>query len=395
MRIGLFTDSYPPYINGVSTSVENLRNMLIKMGHTVYVITVNDSIIKMEYDENEKILKIPAIPTKIYDYRLSKICSKTAMRRVRKWNLDIIHSHTEFGVGIFARIFAKKYKIPLVHTYHTLYEDYVHYISHNHFNKLKKKLVKILTRIYCVKTAAKTIVPTEKIYKLFRDKYLIKDNVCVIPSGIDLEKFHEENIKQKEVKKVKELYNIKSRKDFIIIYVGRLAQEKNIEFLLKAHKKLSKKDNIKLLIVGDGPDREKYIKDAEKLGISEAVIFAGKVPQNEIQYCYNCADIFVTASKSETQGLTLIEAMAAGVIPLCINDQVFNKILPESNLFNNEDEYINKIMQFTENRKLIKKEKSEFRKLSENYSSKKYAERVLKLYREVIKEVKGKANKKE
>ena len=153
MRIGLFTDSYPPYINGVATSVYNLREALIKMGHVVYIVTVNDSIVKHVYDKEEKILKIPGIPVGIYNYRLSEIYPISTIKMIKNWNLDVIHSHTEFGIGIFARLLSKKFKITLVHTYHTLYEDYTHYITHNHFDKLSKKIVKDLTKIYCVKTA--------------------------------------------------------------------------------------------------------------------------------------------------------------------------------------------------------------------------------------------------
>ena len=165
MKIGLFTDSYPPYINGVSTSVSNLRDALIKMGHEVYIVTVNNSAIKCDYDEEEKILRISGMPIGIYDYRLSNIYPLSTIKIIRKWNLDIIHSHTEFGIGIFARILAKKFKIPLVHTYHTLYEDYTHYITHNHFDNLSKKIVKDLTKIYCVKTAKETIKFTNYLKK--------------------------------------------------------------------------------------------------------------------------------------------------------------------------------------------------------------------------------------
>lgn len=91
MNIGLFTDSYPPYINGVATSVYNLREALKKLGHTVYIVTVNDSIIKHEYDEKEKVLRIPGIPIGIYDYRLSEIYSVSTVKIIKKWKLDVIH----------------------------------------------------------------------------------------------------------------------------------------------------------------------------------------------------------------------------------------------------------------------------------------------------------------
>ena len=385
MNIGLFTDSYPPYINGVATSVYNLREALKKLGHTVYIVTVNDSIIKHEYDEKEKVLRIPGIPIGIYDYRLSEIYPVSTVKMIKKWKLDVIHSHTEFGVGIFARILAKKFKIPLVHTYHTLYEDYTHYITHNHFDKLSKKIVKDLTKVYCVKTAKETIVPTEKIYKLFKEKYMITKNVSVIPSGIDIERFFEENVEQDKVEQIKERYGI-TKDDFTIIFVGRLAQEKNIEFLLNAQQKLIEKriNNIKLLIVGDGPDKEDYINITRKLNIFDKVIFTGKIEQDKIHYYYQCADAFVTASNSETQGLTVIEAMAAGVVPICINDMAFIDMLPKKSLFNNQKEYINRLITFSADDELRKEYKEEIRKKAEEYSSNTYAQRVLNVYSGVL-----------
>lgn len=385
MRIGLFTDSYTPDINGVSTSVFNLRKALMKMGHTVYIVTVNNSIIKHEYDEKEKILKLPGIPVGIYNYRFSEIYSISTIKIIKKWNLDVIHSHTEFGVGIFARILSKQFKIPLVHTYHTLYEDYTHYITHNHFDKLSKNIVKNLTKLYCVKTAKETIVPTNKIYKLFKEKYMIDKNINIIPSGIDIDRFYKENVSPTKVEQIKKKYGI-TKQDFTIIFVGRLATEKNIEFLLNAERKMIEKKifNTKLLIVGDGPEKEKYINIARKLNIFDKVIFTGKIKQEEIQYYYQCADAFVTASNSETQGLTVIEAMASEVVPICINDMAFLEMVPKKSIFSNQEEYINQLITFANNDKLREEYKVEIRKKAEEYSSKRYAEKVLDVYRGVL-----------
>ena len=385
MRIGLFTDSYTPDINGVSTSVFNLRKALMKMGHTVYIVTVNNSIIKHEYDEKEKILKLPGIPVGIYNYRFSEIYSISTIKIIKKWNLDVIHSHTEFGVGIFARILSKQFKIPLVHTYHTLYEDYTHYITHNHFDKLSKNIVKNLTKLYCVKTAKETIVPTNKIYKLFKEKYMIDKNINIIPSGIDIDRFYKENVSPTKVEQIKKKYGI-TKQDFTIIFVGRLATEKNIEFLLNAEQKMIEKKifNTKLLIVGDGPEKEKYINIARKLNIFDKVIFTGKIKQEEIQYYYQCADAFVTASNSETQGLTVIEAMASEVVPICINDMAFLEMVPKKSIFSNQEEYINQLITFANNDKLREEYKVEIIKKAEEYSSKRYAERVIDVYRGVL-----------
>ena len=157
MRIGLFTDTYPPYINGVSTSVCMLKHALEKKGHQVFVVTVNNDSLKYNCEENDTVIRIPGIPIGIYDYRLTGVYPLRATNIIKKWNLDIIHSHTEFGVGTFARIIAKQLDIPLVHTYHTMYEDYVHYIKKGYFDGASKKIVEYLTKFYCDKTIEELI----------------------------------------------------------------------------------------------------------------------------------------------------------------------------------------------------------------------------------------------
>ena len=214
---------------------------------------------------------------------------------------------------------------------------------------------------------------------------MIDKNINIIPSGIDIDRFYKENVSPTKVEQIKKKYGI-TKQDFTIIFVGRLATEKNIEFLLNAEQKMIEKKifNTKLLIVGDGPEKEKYINIARKLNIFDKVIFTGKIKQEEIQYYYQCADAFVTASNSETQGLTVIEAMASEVVPICINDMAFLEMVPKKSIFSNQEEYINQLITFANNDKLREEYKVEIRKKAEEYSSKRYAERVLDVYRGVL-----------
>ena len=206
MRIGIFTDTYTPFINGVTTSVVMLKKALEKKGHIVYIVTVNAENMKYQIEDNGKVLRIPGIPIGIYDYRLTGIYPIKAKKLIKKWNLDIIHSQTEFGIGTFARIISKQLNIPLVHTYHTMYEDYVHYITHGYFNKSSKKIVEYLTLFYCDKTISELVVPTKKAYELFKQKYKVDRNVYIVPTGIDIEKFYiEKNPKLNIIEKRKEL----------------------------------------------------------------------------------------------------------------------------------------------------------------------------------------------
>ena len=310
-----------------------------------------------------------------------------AIKTIKKWNLDVIHSHTEFGIGTFARIIAKQLNIPLVHTYHTMYEDYVHYITKGYFNDTSKKIVEHLTKFYCDKTAKELIVPTKKAYKLFKEKYKVDKNVHIIPTGIETNRFYKGNLDNKKLEQLKKELNIK-KEDFILLYVGRLAEEKNVDFLIENQEYFVKKNkNIKLLIVGSGPDYDKYVEKSKKL--KENIIFTGKVPYENVPYYYNLGTVFVTASTTETQGLTLIEAMSTSMPVVCIDDESFrNTIIDGLNgfTFNNKKEYRKEIDDLINDNKLLKKLGEQAKISTSEYSSKYYAERVLDVYKKTIEE---------
>lgn len=381
MKIGIFTDTYAPHINGVATSILMLENALRKLGHDVYIVTINPDELSYNFENDARIIRIPGIPTGIYDYRLSGIYPIKAVNKVKEWNLDIIHSHTEFGIGAFARIMAKQLDIPVVHTYHTMYEDYVHYITKGHFDAPSKKVVEYITKFFCDKTAKELIVPTKKTYDLFKKKYKFDRNVHIIPTGIEVERFHKENKKNQQIIKLK--YDIKEN-DFIIIFVGRIAKEKNINFLIEEHAILTKRNkHAKLLIVGDGPDSDELKSLAKKLHISNNVIFTGKVPWNEIPDYYHISDVFVTASHTETQGLTLIEAMAASLPAITYDDEAFNSIVIDDlngYLFKDKRSYRKNLEKLIDDKELKEKLGRQARINSDTYSSKYYAERVLDVY---------------
>ena len=387
MRIGLFTDTYPPYINGVSTSVCMLKHALEKKGHQVFVVTVNNDSLKYKFEENDTVIRIPGIPIGIYDYRLTGVYPLRATNIIKKWKLDVIHSHTEFGVGTFARIIAKQLNIPLVHTYHTLYEDYVHYITHGYFDKSSKKIAEYLTLFYCDKTANELIVPTKKIYDLFKEKYEVDRNIHIVPTGIEIDRFFKENVDKKKVTELKKKLLL-LKDDFVIVFVGRIAQEKNIVFLIEAQKEICKKyNNIKLIIIGDGPDSEEYKQLVKKYKLEENIIFTGKVPWEEVPCYYQLADIFATASTSETQGLTVIEAMAGGVAPVCIDDESFKTAVVDDlngRIFKNKKEYIKDIYELYEDNTKLNKLSNQARLNAERHSSKYYAEGVLDVYEHAI-----------
>jgi len=383
MKVGLFTDTYAPHINGVATSVLMLKNTLEKQGHQVYVVTVNPENSSINYNIDDKILRIPGLNTGIYDYKLTRIYPIKALKRIKRWNLDIIHTHTEFGVGTFARIIAKQFNIPLVHTYHTMYEEYMNWTMKGYLNEVGNKIVEYLTMFYCDKTISELIVPTEKTRDLFKEKYKVKRDVHVIPTGIEIERFYKERFSDNVLNAYKKDYKI-NNDDFIILYLGRLGKEKNIDFLIECHHYLVLIDKkYKLLIVGDGPEMKHLKQLVMKYKIDDNVIFVGKVQWDLVPIFYHITDIFVTASKAETQGLTVIEALASSKPVVSISDESYkNMVIDKENgrVFKNNKDYIKIVNNLFSNREELNRLGEKARESVEIYSTKHFVERVLKVY---------------
>lgn len=385
MRIGLFTDTYPPYINGVSTSVLMLKQGLEKLGHEVYVVTVNSE--NFHYKKEDNVLMIPGIPIGIYDFRMTSLYPLRALKIIKSWDLDVIHTHTEFAVGTFARLIAKQYNIPLVHTYHTMYEEYIYYITKGYFDGASKKLVEYLTLFLCDKTVEELIVPTKKTYDLFKEKYKVKRDVHIIPSGIDVTRFYKENVDLLSIKSLKKELNIK-KDDFVILFVGRIAKEKSIDFLIKNLKAILKKvPKARMIIVGDGPDMNELALLVRENKLDKHVIFTGKVPWSEIPKYYQLANVFVTASKTETQGLTVIEAMAAEKPVVAIKDESFELVMKDKQdglFFETKEEYQRLIIDLYNNPSYAKMIAKQARITANAYNPEVYAKRVLEVYESVI-----------
>ena len=307
MNIGIFTDAYYPQINGVVISTQTLKEELERLGHKVTIITVSDPKL---IEDQPNVLRLKSIPFAILpNFRVGQFYSYKIMKEIKALNLDIIHTQTEFSLCAFARIVAKQLNIPLVHTYHTMYEEYTHYFSPKRMEKAAKKLTRKFTCMIC-NTVDNVIVPTEKVENKLSD-YGFEKNINVIPTGVNLKPFDHTQFKKDVINELKTSIGLSSN-DKIILYVGRLAKEKSIDVVIKAlPETLKRSPNAKVLIVGDGPEKENLRHLSEQLNLSDKVIFTGKVPWGNIGLYYQLADVFVSASLSETQGLTYIEAMAA------------------------------------------------------------------------------------
>lgn len=329
MNIGIFTDTYYPQINGVATSVLMLKENLEALGHKVYVFTTTDPLA----DINEKnVFRVVSLPFRsarrvgaLYNPRLARI--------IRRLKLDIIHTNTEFPLGIFGRTMARELKIPLVHTYHTIYEDYTHYIvKFGALDSIAKSAARRLSKRFC-NSADEVIVPTEKVRDLLLS-YEVSKEITVIPTGINLDKFYKDKYDFDKILKIKSELGIKPT-DKVMLYIGRISEEKNIQEILKALKGyLKDKSDVRFILVGDGPEKA-YLEELSKdLGIDNKTIFAGERPWDEIGMYYQLGDLFISASQSETQGLTYIEALASGLPVVAKYDRCLDDVVE-----NNENGY--------------------------------------------------------
>lgn len=387
MKIGIFTDAYEPHISGVTTSIKMLKTALEKMHHEVYIVTANIDKKGFFYDKKNKIIYLPGIKTGIYQTKLTNIYSSKAMKIIKGWNLDVIHSQTEFSIGYFSRIVSKKLNIPVVHTYHTLYEDYVHYVTHGHFDNFAKKMVVKMTKYYCEKKCNELIVPTDKIKELFINKYGIKKNIHVVPTGIDIDRFKINADMKKEITKIKKKYKIKDS-DFVIGSVGRIAKEKSFDKLLLNIKDMIKvNNNIKVMLVGCGPEIDNLKCLVKNLKLDNFVIFTDKIDYSLVPAYFNTFDVVTSFSTTETQGLTIIEGLASSKPTICINDEAFMTMIEHNYngyLFKNDNEFKEYIFKLMNDEKLYKEMSLNARNSTFKYSKEVFASEVLKVYHKAI-----------
>jgi 1,2-diacylglycerol 3-alpha-glucosyltransferase len=307
MKIGLFTDTYFPQINGVATSVRMLQRHLTLLGNEVFVFTTTDSA-AARHESN--VYRIPSVPV-IASRRLAYF-PPGILKTIAGLKLDLIHTHTEFSLGLLGRMAARKNNLPLIHTMHTIYESYTHYIpGTKQLEPIKRSVVKRLCAAWC-NSVDRVIVPTRKVEDLLASYGVIRD-MSVVATGIDVGAFRGGSISADKIISLRENLGI-GEGDDVIITVGRVSKEKNLDELLCAMKMyLPTRPRVRLLFVGDGPARKELERMSRDFGIAGQVIFAGAQPWDEIAAFYRLGRVFISASQSETQGLTLIEALASGL----------------------------------------------------------------------------------
>ena len=314
MKIGIFTDVYCPDINGVVTSIRMLESEMKKRGHEVYIFSPS----KHEPAEDEQLFMLrsmPLIVAKEFNFRVATFYSRTIAKEIKDLNLDIIHTQSEFSLGLFGKILSRKYKIPFIHTYHTMWEDYMHYVNPIKGGRgiYSKRFARTLSKNF-MRKAECIITPSNKTRKYLKYKCKIKNKpIYAIPTGIDISPFDPKNFTTKQKQDLKMKYGIKDDEK-VVLFLGRIGEEKSIDKIIEAMPELfSSVPKAKLVIVGDGPAKEALIEQVKKLNIEDRVVFTGSVPWENVPLYYSIGDVFVNASLTETQGLTFIEAMASGL----------------------------------------------------------------------------------
>ena len=303
MNIGPFTDTYFPQLSGVATSIKTLKDALEEQGHNVFIFTTTDPHIKKGTIE-PNVFRFSSIPfVSFTDRRIAFRGFFEATKVAKEVKLDIVHTQTEFALGTIGKYVAHQLKIPAIHTYHTMYEDYLHYVLNGHL--LRPYHVKQFTRGY-LKNMDGVIAPSERVEAIL-ERYGVKIPIRVIPTGVDIKSMNEADNR-----------DIRAELDIdkdapVILTLSRIAAEKKIDHILDVMPDIIEEfPKVKLVIAGDGPDVKMLKEHVERLTLEDYVIFTGAIAHEDVGNYYKMADLFVSASDTETQGLTYIEALAAG-----------------------------------------------------------------------------------
>lgn len=321
MKILITTDLYKTSTNGVAVSVRNLSDELRKKGHDVRILTLSEN--KISY-YNDSVYYISSFSLKkIYPNVRGTFGFKDPhITELIDWKPDVIHSQCEFFTFQFAESISKKTGAPIVHTYHTLYEQYSNYLF---FGKaLSSYLIRKLSK-WRLKNTINIIVPSYKTEKILKS-YGIDNPIHVVPTGISLEQ-HQQRLSPDARRELRNRYGI-SDNAFVLISLGRIGTEKSIDDLITCFACiLEVNSGLILLIVGDGPARKDLENLTNSLDIEDKVIFTGAAAPHEVHRFYQLGDVFVSASTSETQGLTYIEAAANGLPLVCRRDSCLHGVI--------------------------------------------------------------------
>lgn len=377
MNIGLFTDTYFPQLSGVATSIQTLKNALEKNGHSVFIFTTTDPHLgKGTIEPN--VFRVSSVPfVSFTDRRIAFRGLFQATKIAKEVKLDIVHTQTEFSMGMIGKYVAHSLGIPAIHTYHTMYEDYLHYVLNGHL--LKPYHVKQFTKAY-LHNMDGVVAPSERVKETLT-RYGVTIPMRVIPTGVDLTAINENP--RRDVRK--ELGIDSNQK--VILTLSRVAAEKKIDQILDVLPTvLESEPNVKFVIAGDGPDVQPLKDQVARLSLEDYVIFAGSVEHSDVGNYYRMADLFVSASDTETQGLTYIEALAAGTKCVVYSTDYTEHVFDNRELggtFTTKSEMTNEIIDYLKaNQFIIPKDLKEKKLI--DVSAATFARKIEAFYQEAI-----------
>jgi glycosyltransferase involved in cell wall biosynthesis len=376
LRIGVFTDSYLPYTSGVVRSIETFSEGLTARGHEVYIFAPNYDGCRTE----NRVFRFSSIksPTN-RDFCLALPFSFDFKPTIKKLNLDLIHVHSPFMLGSLGARYSKKLGVPLVFTFHTLYEQYVHYVPFA--QSLTKDMAQRISRNFSNRCDM-VIVPTAVIGEYLRG-IGVTATTSVVPTGIKVARFS-----KGDPDWLARRFKL-PRGEKVLIFVGRLGQEKNIHFLLESFRNVNREiPSTRLVLVGTGPEEEELRKKADNYGIAEKVTFTGLVSPVDMVHCYAGSDIFVFPSVTETQGIVIAEAKAAG-LPVVAIDAFGASEMVESGMDGyltelKQEQFNQKIILLLKNQKMYKKMSVQARKNAEKLSTDNSTEKLVRCYETVL-----------
>ncbi|MFC1483180.1 glycosyltransferase [Candidatus Margulisiibacteriota bacterium] len=317
MKILFITEVYLPYLSGVTVSLATFVKYLARQEHEIAIIApgypqrqyknVNVEDAVRDGGGNITILRLPSFPSFRYPgFRVALPMKRKMWKFIKEFKPDVIHSQAPFTLGRIGAKFAKKLNVPLFYTFHTMFHDYVHFIPLIPGFVTVPLMIRYV-RNFCHK-CSRVVVPTPIVEDVVHTTYNIKTPLVVIPTGVD-----DDAISTIDRQRIRKGLNLDPA-DKVLLYCGRLSKEKNIEFLIDAMVPLlEKRPDMRLMIVAGGPLLEFYKKYAIKKKVEKNVIFTGQVTRDVVYDYIAAGDLFVSASKTETQGLVLMEAKAIGI----------------------------------------------------------------------------------
>ncbi len=381
MNILMMTNTYVPHVGGVSRSVAAFTKELRRSGHRVVVVCPE---YEEQVEDDKDTIRIPAIQHfNGSDFSAVLPIPGFLEKHLKDFKPDVVHSHHPFLVGSTAVRVASRYKAPLVYTQHTMFEQYTHYVPLD-LPKMKQFVVSLCTGY--ANMAEQVIAPSQSIARILRDRGVRKP-IETVPTGVFIDEFE-----HGDGQAVRASENIPGGA-FVVGHVGRLAPEKNLEFLSEAVARfLEDESEAHFLVVGYGPSEKKMEDFFAKRRLQDRVHFLGKHSGQSLVDAYHAIDVFAFSSKSETQGLVLIEAMAAGVPAVALDASGVRDVLEDrkNGYLLSEDEVAGFVRALKEIHRLPQEKKRSFvaeaRRTAENLSMRNCASQIVRIYRRILKE---------